>query len=172
MAKGLSSGYLPIGAIAFSDRLIKDFFEKGEEFYHGMTYAGHPAACAVALKNIEVIEAEKLVERTKELGSYFARGLESLRDHPIVGETRSVGLIGAIEIARDKKTRERFAKPGRVGTICRDHSFNNGLIMRACWDTMVLAPPLVISKKEIDEMTRLARQALDATLADVKHEMK
>ncbi|HTN97623.1 MAG TPA: aspartate aminotransferase family protein [Nordella sp.] len=171
MAKGLSSGYLPIGAVAFSDRIIKDFFEKGEEFYHGMTYAGHPVACAVALKNIEIIEQEKLVERTKELGGYFAEGLASLNDHPIVGETRSMGLIGAIEIARDKKKRQRFDKPGRVGTICRDHSFSSGLIMRACWDTMVLSPPLVISKKEIDEMVRLARIALDKTHQDVKAEM-
>jgi putrescine aminotransferase len=75
-----------------------------------------------------------------------------LRDHPIVGETRSSGLIGAIEIAKDKETRERFEKPGRVGTICRDHSFESGLIMRACWDTMVLAPPFVITKKEIDDL--------------------
>jgi putrescine---pyruvate transaminase len=171
MAKGLSSGYLPIGAVAFSDRLIADFFDKGGEFYHGMTYAGHPAAAAVALKNIEIIENEKLVERTHELGPYFAQGLASLRDHKLVGETRSVGLIGAIELARDKAARERFKEPGRVGTICRDHSFNSGLIMRACWDTMVLSPPLVISKKEIDEMIRLARAALDRTLADVKAEM-
>lgn len=171
MAKGLSSGYQPIGAVAFSDRLIKDFFDKGEEFYHGMTYAGHPVAAAVALKNLEIIEDEKLVERVKDYGSYFAEGLKSLNDHPIVGETRSVGLIGAIELAKDKKTRARFDKPGRVGTLCRDHCFNNGLIMRACWDTMVLAPPFVISKKEIDEMVRLARIALDKTYQDVKAEM-
>ena len=171
MAKGLSSGYLPIGAVAFSDSLIKDFFEKGEEFYHGMTYAGHPAACAVALRNIEIMEEEKLIERASDLGRYFADGLASLNDHPIVGETRSLGLIGAIEIARNKKTRERFAKSGRVGAICRDHSFANGLIMRACWDTMVLAPPLVITKKEIDELVRRARLALDKTLAEVRSEM-
>jgi putrescine aminotransferase len=136
-----------------------------------MTYAGHPAAAAVALKNIEIIEREKLVERARELGPYFAEGLASLSDHPLVGETRSVGLIGAIELTRDKAKRERFREPGRVGTICRDHSFNAGLIMRACWDTMVLSPPLVISKKEIDELVRLARLALDQTLADVKAEL-
>ena len=171
MAKGLSSGYQPIGAAAFSEHLIKDFFEKGGEFYHGMTYAGHPVASAVALKNIEIIEDEKLVERVAELAPYFAAGLASLNDHPIVGETRSVGLIGAIEIAKNKKTRERFHDCGRVGTICRDHSINNGLIMRACWDTMVLSPPFIISKKEIDEMIRLVRLALDKTYADVKSEM-
>ena len=171
MAKGLSSGYLPIGAVAFSEDLLKDFFDLGGEFYHGMTYAGHPVACAVALKNIEIIEQENLVGRTKELGPYFAQALASLRDHPIVGETRSVGLIGAIELSNDKATRGKFKDVGRVGGICRDHCFKNGLIMRACWDTMVLSPPLVISKKEIDELVRLARVALDATYKDVKSEM-
>jgi putrescine---pyruvate transaminase len=171
MAKGLSSGYLPIGAVAFADHIVKDFFELGGEFYHGMTYAGHPVACAVALRNIEIIEQEKLVERARELGPYFAEALGSLRDHPIVGETRSMGLIGAIELSCDKAKRTRFAKPGRVGTMCRDHSFNHGLIMRACWDTMVLAPPLVITRKEIDQLVQLARAALDATHADVRAEV-
>ena len=172
MAKGLSSGYQPIGAAAFSEHLIKDFFEKGGEFYHGMTYAGHPVAAAVALKNIEMIQDEKLVERVAELAPYFAQGLASLNDHPIVGETRSVGLIGAIEITKNKKTRERFNDCGRVGTICRDHAINNGLIMRACWDTMVLSPPFIISKKEIDEMISHARLALDKTYETVKIEMQ
>jgi len=171
MAKGLSSGYQTIGAVAFADHLLKDFFEKGGEFYHGMTYAGHPVACAVALKNIEIIEQEKLVEKTREVGPYFAEALASLRDHPIVGETRSMGLIGAIELSSNKAKRSRFKDPGRVGTICRDNCFKNGLIMRACWDTMVLAPPLVITRKEIDELVRLARIALDATYKAVKSEM-
>jgi putrescine---pyruvate transaminase len=171
MAKGLSSGYMPIGAAAFADHLIKDFFGKGGEFYHGMTYSGHPVAAAVALKNIEILEQEKLVDRVAELAPYFEKALASLRDHPIVGETRSCGLIGAIEIAKNKKTRERFNDPGRVGTICRDHCFANGLIMRACWDTMVLSPPFIIDKKGIDEIVKLARVALDKTHANVKHEM-
>jgi len=171
MAKGLSSGYLPIGAVAFADHLIKDFFELGGEFYHGMTYAGHPVSCAVALRNIEIIQQEKLVERARELGPYFSEALASLRDHPIVGETRSVGLIGAIEISNDKARRGRFAKPGRVGSMCRDNCIRNGLIMRACWDTMVLSPPLVISRPEIDKIIQLARVALDATYAEVKAEV-
>jgi putrescine aminotransferase len=171
MAKGLSSGYQTIGAVAFADRLVKDFFDKGGEFYHGMTYAGHPVACAVALRNIEIIERENLVARARDIGPYFSEALASLRDHPIVGETRSVGLIGAIELSNDKARRGRFDKPGRVGTMCRDHCFRNGLIMRACWDTMVLAPPLVIARKEIDELVRLARVALDATCKGVKAEM-
>ncbi len=97
----------------------------GGEFYHGMTYAGHPAACAVALEeHRDHRERRSWSSGRAELGPYFAKALASLDDHPIVGETRSVGLIGAIEIASDKKTRERFKEPGRVGTICRDHCFN------------------------------------------------
>jgi putrescine aminotransferase len=171
MAKGLSSGYLPIGAVAFADHLITDFFELGGEFYHGMTYAGHPVAAAVALRNIEIIQQEKLVEHTREIAPYFAEALASLRDHPIVGETRSMGLIGAIELSNDKARRGRFAKPGRVGTMCRDNSFSSGLIMRACWDTMVLSPPLVITRKEIDQLVQLARKALDQTYAAVRDEV-
>ncbi|HLA02442.1 MAG TPA: aspartate aminotransferase family protein [Aestuariivirga sp.] len=171
MAKGLSSGYQTIGAVAFADTLIKDFFALGGEFYHGMTYAGHPVAAAVALKNIEIIENEKLVERVADLAPYFAKALASLNDHPIVGETRAMGLLGAIELSSDKSKRARFKESGRVGTICRDHCFKNNLIMRACWDTMVLAPPFVITRKEIDEIVKLARLALDATYADVKTEM-
>ena len=91
MAKGLSSGYMPIGAAAFSDHLIKDFFGKGGEVYDGMTYAGHPVAAAVALKNIEIIQQEKLVERVAELAPYFSKALASLNDHPIVGETAAQG---------------------------------------------------------------------------------
>jgi putrescine aminotransferase len=125
----------------------------------------------VALRNIEIIEQEKLVERTREIGPYFAQALASLNDHPIVGETRGMGLIGAIEITNDKKKRSRFKDPGRVGMKCREHSFKNGLIMRACWDTMVLSPPLIITKKEIDELVVRARLALDATYSDVKSEM-
>ena len=105
------------------------------------------------------------------MAPYFARALASLNDHPIVGETRSLGLLGAIELSNDKAKRGRFKESGRVGTICRDHCFRNNLIMRACWDTMVLAPPFIISKKEIDDMVKLARLALDATHEDVKAEM-
>ncbi len=171
MAKGLSSGYQPIGAVAFSDTLTTPLFEKGGDFNHGMTYSGHPVAAAVALKNIEILENEKLVERVAELAPRFNAMLRSLTDHPIVGEVRSEGLIGAIELCKNKKTRERFAKLGRVGTICRDHCFANNLVMRACNDTMVLAPPFCISHAEIDEIGRLARLALDKTHAEVRGEM-
>ena len=171
MAKGLSSGYLPIGAVAISETIMKDFIELGGEFFHGYTYSGHPAACAVALENIRILEDEKLVQRVKALEPYVRERIGALADHPIVGEVRVKGLIGAIELVRDRKTRARFDPLGRVGTICRDHCFASGLIMRACWDTMVFAPPFCITEGEIDEWAKLARGALDRTWADVKHEL-
>ena len=171
MAKGLSSGYLPIGAVAICDHLIGDFFARSGEFVHGFTYSGHPAACAVALENIRILEDEKLIERVRELAPCLRDKLSGLADHPIVGEVRSEGFIGAIELVANKKTRGRFAGEGRVGTICRDRCFANGLIMRACWDTLVFAPPFCIEKAEIDQWVELARTALDETYARIKNEV-
>jgi putrescine aminotransferase len=171
MAKGLSSGYLPIGAMVVATDLAHEFFDKGGEFYHGYTYSGHPAACAVALENIRILEEERLVERVRRLSPYLEQRMSLLADHPIVGEVRLEGFIGALELTSDKEAHGRFSGSGRVGTICRDHCFNNDLIMRACWDTMVFAPPFSIEKDEIDEMARRARLALDLTYQDVKSEM-
>jgi len=171
MAKGLSSGYQPIGAMAVADHVIADFFDKGGEFFHGYTYSGHPVACAVALENIRIMRDEKIIERGQAIAPYLADAVAGLSDHPLVGEVRCTGLIGAIELVRDKASRERFEPISRVGLLCRDHCFRNGLIMRACWDTMVFAPPLIIDKAEIDEWMVLARKALDLTLEDVSREI-
>jgi putrescine---pyruvate transaminase len=172
MAKGLSSGYLPIGAMAVSEKLIGEFFDKGGEFYHGYTYSGHPAACAVALENIRILEDEKMIDRVRRLAPYLRERMMTLCDHPLVGEVRTQGLIGAIELTSDKRARRGFAQPGRVGTICRDHCLENGLIMRACWDTMVFAPPFCIEPNEIDDMVELARKSFDLAHADVLSEMQ
>jgi len=169
MAKGLSSGYQPISALGVADRIAEVILDKGGEFYHGYTYSGHPVACAVALKNLEILQEEKLVERTKTVtGPHLATALESLADHPIVGQVRSRGLIGAIELVKDKTTRTRFRDLGKVGTLCRDHFFRRNAIMRACGDTMVVSPPLIISTAEIDTLIGIARECLDATWAEVK----
>jgi putrescine aminotransferase len=169
MAKGLSSGYQPISALGVSDRIAEVLLDKGGEFFHGYTYSGHPVACAVALRNIEILEREGLVERTRtETGPYLKRALEGLADHPIVGEVRSRGLIGAIELVKDKRTRRRFREIGKAGTICRDNFFRRNAIMRACGDTMVVSPPLIVSTGEIDTLIATARDCLDATWAEVK----
>ncbi len=164
MAKGLSSGYLPISAVMVGDRVANSFIEKGGEFFHGFTYSGHPAACAVALKNIEIMRREGLVERVRdETGPHLAKALATLADHPLVGEVRSMGLIGAIELVKDKATREHFDPPGKVGTICRDHCINNGMVMRAVRDIMIMSPPLIITTQQIDDLIDHARKAIDAT---------
>jgi putrescine aminotransferase len=165
IAKGLSSGYLPIGGVMVGDRIADVLIEKGGEFAHGYTYSGHPVACAVASVNLTLIQQEKLVERTRdETGPYLAAKWRQIAEHPLVGEARSIGLIGALELVRDKGSRRFFDNRGEVGTICRDFCFQNGLIMRAVRDTMIISPPLVISREQLDELAEKTWRCLDLTL--------
>jgi putrescine aminotransferase len=163
MAKGLSSGYLPISAVGVSNKIVAMFREKGGDFVHGYTYSGHPTAAAVALKNIEIIEREHLVERVREdAGPYLAKQLAALNDHPLVGEARSIGLLGAVEIVARKGTNERFTgKEGKAGPIVRDICIKNGLMVRGIRDTIVMCPPLIISRAEIDKAVDILRRSLD-----------
>ena len=163
MAKGLSSGYLPISAVGVAGHIVEALREKGGDFVHGYTYSGHPTCAAVALKNIEIMEREDLVRRTaEETGPYLAKGLADLASHPLVGETRSLGLIGAVEIVSRKGTNERFGgAAGNAGPIIRDRCIKNGLMIRAVRDTLVMSPPLVISRAEIDQMLEIIRRSLD-----------
>ena len=165
MAKGLSSGYQPISAVAVSKEIV-DVLKTGGDFVHGFTYSGHPVAAAVALRNIEIMEREHLVERTRDdTGPYLAKMLATLNDHPLVGETRSVGLLGAIEIVADKATGARFGgAEGTAGPIVRDLCIENGLMVRGIRDTIVMCPPLIISHAQIDEMIGIIRKALDLAL--------
>ncbi len=168
MAKGLSSGYLPIAASGVSDRVADAIIDDGGEFFHGYTYSGHPTAAAVALANIEIIEREKLVEKVANVtGPHLAKAIKRFDDNPLVGETRSCGLIGAIELVKDKKTRERFQPDGKAGTVARDHFFKRNAIMRSCGDTMVLSPPLIIEPEQIDELFDVAEEALDAAAKEL-----
>ena len=162
MAKGLSSGYLPISAVGVSDEIVKVLREKGGEFVHGYTYSGHPTAAAVALKNLEIIEREKLVERVRDdVGPYFAEALRPLNENPLVGETRSLGLIGAVEIVAKKGTNERFTgKEGKAGPIVRDACIKNGLMVRGIRDSIVMCPPLIITHAEIDRMVDIISRSL------------
>ena len=168
LAKGITSGYLPLSAVMIGDRVADTLISKGGEFYHGFTYSGHPVACAVALANIKIIEDEKLVQRTHDqTGPHLAEHLAELAGHPIVGEVRSLGLIGAVEIVKDKAGRGHFDDLGATGTLCRDHCLEGGLILRAVRDVMVMSPPLSITTAEIDELMRILRQALDRTAKDM-----
>jgi putrescine---pyruvate transaminase len=171
-AKAATSGYIPLSGVIIDDKIAEALMNHDDDFHHGYTFAGHPVACAVALKNIEIIEREKLVPRVREYaGPALAKLLAKFADHPLVGEVRSVGLLGAIELVADKRTRRRFADPGRVGLICRDHFFREGFIMRAVFDTLVMAPPLIWTDKQFDEAESVIRRALDLTLKDVAGEI-
>lgn len=162
MAKGLSSGYLPISAVGVSDEIVAVLREKGGEFVHGYTYSGHPVAAAVALKNIEIIEREGLVDRVKnDVGPYFAEALKRLQADPLTGEIRSLGLIGAVEIVSKKGTNERFTgTEGKAGPIVRDACIRNGLMVRGIRDSIVMCPPLIITHAEIDRMIDIIGRAL------------
>lgn len=172
LAKGITSGYIPLSAVLIGDRVADVLINETGEFYHGFTYSGHPVACAVALANLDILEGEGLAGRAVTMGERLRAKLQdTIGDLPIVGEVRGVGLIGAIELTADQRTRRFFEKRGRVGSLCRDHCFSNNLVMRAVRDTMVFSPPLTISEAEIDEMAARAGKAITATYDAVRAEM-
>ena len=163
IAKGLTSGYIPMGGLIVRDEVV-DVLNEGGDFNHGFTYSGHPVAAAVALENIRILRDEKIIEKVQaETAPYLQKRLRELNDHPLVGEVRGVGMLGAIELVQDKATRKRYEGKG-VGMICRQFCFDNGLIMRAVGDTMIISQPLVITRDEIDELVTKARKCLDLTL--------
>ena len=169
MAKGLSSGYMPISAVAMGGDIAETIASGDEEMVHGFTYSGHPVACAVALKNIEIMERDGLVgEAAKDRIEYFQKSIRALDDHPLVGEVRGLSWLGAIELVEDKATNKAFDSKIDVGFRCREHCFSGGLVMRAVGDTMILCPPIVISNDEIDELVDKARKALDATQQELE----
>jgi putrescine aminotransferase len=162
IAKGLSSGYLPIGGVLVSDRVAEVMMNEVGEFYHGFTYSGHPVAAAAALENIRIIEEEGLVEHVRDdIGPYFAAAWKSLESHEVVGEAQSVGLMGGLQLAADKATRRRYEKPDDIGTLVRNHCLENGLIMRATGDRMLASPALTISRSEVDQVIETLSKALD-----------
>jgi putrescine aminotransferase len=172
-AKALTSGYQPLSALLVGDRIASTLVEKGGEFYHGYTYSGHPVACAVALANLAIIEREGLIERVREeTGPYFGKTLnEALSGYGIVGEVRSIGLMGAIEIVKDKESRKRFPNVGAAGVAVRDHAIANGLMLRAVGDTMILSPPLIWTREMIDMACERIAIALDLAEADLRKKM-
>jgi putrescine aminotransferase len=143
--------------------------ERGGEFFHGFTYSGHPAACAVAVANLEVFRRERVVERVREEAApYLATRWRQLAAHPLVGEARCVGLLAAIELVPDKSTRRFFEPRGEVGMKMRETCTRNGLVMRATRDTLFVAPPLIISHAEIDELLSKVVRSLDETAAHLR----
>ncbi len=168
IAKGLSSGYAPIGGSIVSDD-IADVIGSGE-FNHGYTYSGHPVAAAVALENLRILEEENIIGHVRSVAApHLAKAWQVLADHPLVGEARSIGLMGTIALTPDKDSRAAFAGDGgAVGYICRERCFANNLIMRHVGDRMIIAPPLVIQPDEIDTLVSRATKALDETYAEIR----
>jgi putrescine---pyruvate transaminase len=166
-AKGVTSGYIPLGGVLVGKRVSDVLSSGGGEFAHGYTYSGHPVACALALANLDVIEKEGLLDYVRDdLGPYFRRGwLELGERHAIVGEARMFGLMGALELVRGG--RERFPKEASAGERCRDACIEFGLVMRAVGDTMIVAPPLVTRRSEIDELLEKADRVLTHLAAEL-----
>ena len=165
IAKGLSSGYLPIGGSMVSAEIAMVLEKDGGEFAHGYTYSGHPVACAVALENLRILEDENIVGHVANVaGPYLAQKWQELRDHPLIGDARIVGLMGALQMTPDKSARAPFAaEKGTIGLICRQRCFENGIIMRHVGDSMIISPPLVITPEEIDIFIERAVKSLDET---------
>jgi len=168
LAKGITSGYIPLGAAMFNDRVAGVLNARGGELAHGYTYSGHPVCAAVALENIRILQEEKIVDTCRtDTGPYLAEKWKALGEHPLVGEARIVGMVGALELVPDKSRREFFPDRGRVGQLCRDMALGNGLILRATYDAMLLSPPLVITRAQIDELAEKAWKSLDQTAREL-----
>jgi putrescine aminotransferase len=171
-AKGVTSGYVPLGGVLVGQRVADVLVGQGGEFQHGFTYSGHPVACAAALESIRIVEEERLVERVaQDTGPYLADRFASLGGHPLVGYANSCGFVAGLNLVRRKgptlHQHEWFDPEKAVGMVCRGHMFNNGMIMRAVGDRMIIAPPLVMTRPQIDEMVALIRHCLDLTYEDL-----
>lgn len=165
IAKGLSSGYAPIGGSILSDEVFDVMAT--DEFYHGYTYSGHPMSCAVALENLRILEEENLIGNVRDVTApYLAEKWAGLGEHPLVGEARICGLVGALQLTPDKASRAAFAEgPGNVGVIARDLCFEDNFIMRHVGDQLIISPPLIFSKENIDTLAEKAWKVLDKTMA-------
>jgi putrescine aminotransferase len=151
VAKGVTSGYFPLSAVMVGDRVAETFIREGGEFHHGFTYSGHPVGCAVALENLRILESEGIIERVRtELAPYFAERLAGLASSPVVGEVRNVGLIGAVEIVADRETLEPIEDAEATCEKIREFGFEEGIIVRPIESTVLIAPPLVINREQID----------------------
>jgi 4-aminobutyrate--pyruvate transaminase len=163
-SKQITSSYVPLASITFTNEIynvIADNTAKIGTFAHGFTTAGHPLAMAVAMENLDIIEERNLMGRVNELSPHFLKRLHSFKDHPLVGETRGVGLIGAIELVADKKTKAGFEKPGATGLKLAELGHEEGVIFRPIGDILAFCPPLIITDKQIDDIFDGFGRALD-----------
>ncbi len=163
IAKGLSSGYLPIGGVMVSERIMETL-GAGGELAHGYTYSGHPVCAAVAIANIRLMQREDIVTTVREsTAPYLQQRFRELGEHPLVGEVRGVGMFGALELVQDKANYVKFHKDVKAGDTCRDICFDNNLVMRAVGDAMIISPPLILQQSDVDLFVERAWKCLDLT---------
>ena len=171
MAKALSSAYLPISATLVSDRIYQALADQSAKigtFGHGFTYSGHPVCAAVAVETLKIYEERDIVGHVRRVAPRFEEGLRTLAGHELVGETRGVGLIGAVELVPERASKTPFDPVGKAGALGMAKAQERGLILRGIGDALALCPPLIISEAEIDELFRRLRQALDDTAAALR----
>jgi len=166
-AKGITSGYLPLGAVLVHERIYDTLLSapKGSSIWHGYTNSGNPACCAAALKTLEILQRDGLVEHATQMGDRLHAGLRALLASPLVGDVRGIGLMAAIELVRDPRTREPFPAAAGVGTFFRNAARGHGLLIRAIGDSICMSPPLIISAPEIDVLLERLGAALATTNA-------
>jgi len=161
LGKGITSGYVPLGAVMVGDRIAETLVQEGGEFYHGFTYSGHPLSCAVAMENIAVLERDNIVERVaKETAPHFKRRMMELLDSPVVGEIRVQGLVAAVELVKDKNTLEAFLPEGEIVEMFSKFALKRGIITRPIGETVIMTPPLVITIGELDTLVDSFKAAL------------
>jgi putrescine aminotransferase len=168
VAKGLSSGYQPIGGSIVCDEVAEVIGQT--EFNHGYTYSGHPVAAAVASENLRILREENVIDHVRKVAAPALKaGLDTLADHPLVGEVSIKGMMASLPLTPHKESRAKFAaEKGTIGLICRERCFANNLVMRHVGDRMIISPPLIISPEDIDVLVTRARKALDETYSEVK----
>jgi len=174
-AKGVTSGYLPLGVVLFKEEIFQTFLASGDDyaFWHGYTYTGHPTVCAAGLANLEILEREKLVQKAREQGKYLQKKLATLRDLPIVGDIRSQGLMAAVEIVKDKATKEMFPAEMQVARQVWEKALDNGVITRVAGsNNIALCPPLIITREQIDELVSAVRRAIEEVATELDDEWK
>ncbi|MCV6624155.1 MAG: aminotransferase class III-fold pyridoxal phosphate-dependent enzyme, partial [Cellvibrionaceae bacterium] len=171
-AKGLTSGYQPLGAMLFSDEIWEVIAEsdQGRCFANGYTYSGHPIACAAALKAIEITERDRIFEHVNQVGGYFQDQLETLSDLPIVGDVRGRGLMACVEFVKDKNDKSLFDEELDIGKRIANHADLLGLIVRPIVHLNVMSPPLIYTKEDVDFTVVTLRKAIEATVQDLKNE--
>jgi 4-aminobutyrate---pyruvate transaminase len=164
VAKGLSSGYLPISALMLREEVFDLLLYQSKKigiFGHGFTYGGHPVSCAVALEALKIYEETNLIKYVQKMSPIFETELRTLEKSPLVGEVRQIGMLGAVEIVKNKMTGEPFNTRDKVGPLLVELMQKNGLISRAMGDSIAFAPPLIINKKQIQEMVLIVKHSME-----------